>query len=131
MKSFLLHPFILVFIGGGTGSLLRYLTARFFGLLSVRSLFPFATLTVNILASFLLGVVVGWALARSANEEARLLIGVGFCGGLSTFSSFSQDTLVLLQHNRWEMAFLNIALNVTLCLIASWSGMAIVQRLSL
>ena len=131
MKSFLLHPLVLVFAGGGTGSLMRYLTARFFSPLSARSLFPFATLAVNVIASFILGGVVGWALARSANEEVRLVIGVGFCGGLSTFSSFSQETLGLLQHNRWEIAFINVGLNVILCLFASWTGMMVAQRLSL
>lgn len=129
MKSFLLHPFLLVFIGGGTGSLLRYLTARLFNIVSTALLFPISTLIVNVLASFVLGGIIGWVLVRSAGDEARLLIGVGFCGGLSTFSSFSQETLGLLQTNRWGTALLNISLNVILCLIASWSGLVLGQRL--
>lgn len=91
--------------------------------------FPYAILLVNVLASAVLGAVVGYALSRSAGEEVRLLIGVGFCGGLSTFSSFSQDTLTLLQNGRTGAALLNIGLNVSLCLLASAGGMAVGQRI--
>lgn len=85
-------------------------------------------LTVNVLASALLGWVVGWMLSRSAGDEARLLIGVGFCGGLSTFSSFSYDTLILFQNGRVGVALLNIVLNVVLCLLASASGLWLAGR---
>ena len=109
--------------------MLRYLTARLFNVVSTTFLFPISTLIVNVVASFFLGGVIGWVLARSADDEVRLLIGVGFCGGLSTFSSFSQETLGLLQANRWGTALVNISLNVVLCLITSWSGLVLGQRL--
>jgi CrcB protein len=91
--------------------------------------FPNAILLVNVVASALLSAVVGWTLARSAHDDMRLLIGVGFCGGLSTFSSFSNDTVVLLQNGRTGVAFLNIVLNVVLCLLASTGGFLIGQKL--
>ncbi|QDK83544.1 fluoride efflux transporter CrcB [Spirosoma sp. KCTC 42546] len=123
MRILLMHPYVLVFVGGGVGSLARYVAGRLIPATLTGSLFPNAILFVNVLASFILGAVVGWVLNRSAGEEARLLIGVGFCGGLSTFSSFSYDTVVLLQNGRIGAALLNIGLNVLLCLLASTGGL--------
>lgn len=118
-----MYPYVLVFMGGGTGSLLRYIAGRLLPATLAGSPFPNAILLVNVLASFILGAVVGWVINRSAGEEARLLVGVGFCGGLSTFSSFSYDTVVLLQNGRLGAALLNISANVCLCLLASVSGL--------
>jgi len=120
---------MLVFVGGGAGSLLRYLTGRIIPATLTPSPFPLAILAVNVLASLVLGLVTGWAMGRATGEETRLLIGVGFCGGLSTFSSFSNDTLLLLQNGRTGAALLNIGLNVSLCLLASAGGLSLGQRL--
>lgn len=128
MRALLTHPYVLVFVGGGTGSMLRYLTGRLIPATLVGSPFPAAILLVNILASFVLGAVVGWVMARSAGEEARLLIGVGFCGGLSTFSSFSYDTVILLQNGRVGAALLNIGLNLIFCLLAAAGGLWLGQK---
>ena len=113
---------LLVFIGGGLGSLLRYTIGRITPILVGGVPFPVSILLANIVASALLGAIVGYGLSRSVTDEIRLLIGVGFCGGLSTFSSFSTDTLVLLQAGRTGTALLNVGLNVSLCLLASLSG---------
>lgn len=91
--------------------------------------FPLAILLVNIGASALLGVAAGWFIGRASGEAVRLLVGVGFCGGLSTFSSFSYDTAVLLQNGRVGTALLNIVLNVILCLLVSIGGMALGAKL--
>ncbi|MBD2752144.1 fluoride efflux transporter CrcB [Spirosoma validum] len=129
MRALLINPYVLVFVGGGIGSLARYVAGRLIPATLAGTPFPNAILVVNILASFVLGAVVGWVITRSAGEEARLLIGVGFCGGLSTFSSFSYDTLVLLQNGRLVAALLNIVLNVVICLLASFSGLWLGQKL--
>lgn len=129
MRVLLTHPLVLVFVGGGTGSVLRYLAGRLVPATLTSSPFPTAILLVNVLASFVLGAVVGWLMQRSAiGDEVRLLIGVGFCGGLSTFSSFSFDTVVLMQQGRLGAALLNIGLNVVLCLLASAGGLALTGR---
>ena len=91
--------------------------------------FPLAILLINIGASALLGLVAGWVVGRASGEEIRLLVGVGFCGGLSTFSSFSYDTAVLLQNGRVGPALLNIILNVVLCLLVSIGGLALGSKL--
>lgn len=128
MRSLLMHPYVLVFLGGGMGSVLRYITGRFIPATLNDTPFPTSILVVNVLASLVLGAVVGWLMHRSADEGARLLIGVGFCGGLSTFSSFSYDTVVLLQHGRLGAALLNVGLNVVLCLLASAGGLTVGTR---
>ncbi|GAB3987673.1 hypothetical protein GCM10028807_08570 [Spirosoma daeguense] len=128
MRLLLTHPYVLVFIGGGAGSLLRYLAGRFVPAVLTGSPFPNAILLVNVVASFLLGMVVGWATYRQA-EDVRLLVGVGVCGGLSTFSSFSYDTVALLQGGRPGAALLNIGLNLVLCLFASVGGLWIGHKL--
>lgn len=132
MRAVLMHPYVLVFMGGGVGSVLRYVVGRLMPATLTSSPFPIAILIINIVASFVLGGVTGWVVSRSmggVGEEARLLIGVGFCGGLSTFSSFSYDTVALLQNGRPAAALLNIGLNVTLCLLASTGGLWLGQKL--
>lgn len=129
MNAFLTHPALLVFLGGGLGSLLRYYVGQFMPTSALGQSFLVAILLVNVVASFILGCIVGFGLARAGTEPIRLLIGVGFCGGLSTFSSFSNDTLTLLQTGRIGAALLNIGLNVVLCLVASLGGLVLGQRI--
>ena len=129
MRALLTQPYILVFVGGGLGSMVRYLAGRLIPVTFLGTPFPNAILIVNILASFILGAVVAWLINRVAGEDVRLLIGVGFCGGLSTFSSFSYDTAVLLQNGRVIAALLNVGLNVLLCLLASFGGLWLGHKL--
>lgn len=129
MRALLTHPYVLVFFGGGLGSVLRYALGRLIPATLTGSSFPLAILVVNVIASFVLGAIVSWVIGRSAGEETRLLVGVGFCGGLSTFSSFSNDTILLIQHGRFGAALLNIGLNVIVCLIASAGGLWLGQKL--
>jgi fluoride exporter len=122
MKQILGHPALLVFLGGGVGSVLRYGLSFWFPATMGGRTFPLAILGANVLASLMLGAVAGALASRLVSPELRLLLGVGFCGGLSTFSSFSVDTLLLLQQGRVGVALLNVGLNVVLCLLASAAG---------
>ncbi|MCG9972959.1 fluoride efflux transporter CrcB [Christiangramia crocea] len=86
---------ILVFIGGGLGSSLRYLISRY---LNASSLIPYGTFLVNILGSLLLGAILGWAIkTNTLNHPTNLILGVGFCGGFTTFSTFSFENYSLLK----------------------------------
>ena len=114
----------LIFIGGGTGSLVRYFLGKFIQA-NFPASFPIGTLAVNVTASFILGVFVGNT--YKMEEPWRALIAIGFCGGFSTFSTFSNDTLQLLLSGRSTEAFGNIFLNVILCLLATYVGILLVK----
>ena len=115
---------MLVFVGGGLGSVARLLTNRLVQNVLPTNLSPLGTLASNLTASFILGVFVGFATWRqpAQTQTLRALIAVGFCGGFSTFSTFSHDTLQLFQTNRWAEALLNIFINVTACLALTLAG---------
>ncbi|MCP9198373.1 fluoride efflux transporter CrcB [Gramella sp. GC03-9] len=86
---------ILVFIGGGLGSSLRYLIGRY---LNAESLIPYGTFLVNVLGSLLIGIILGWSLKNdSLNSPLNFILGIGFCGGFTTFSSFSFENYSLLK----------------------------------
>jgi fluoride exporter len=112
---------LLVFVGGGAGSVFRYCITQW---MQGRSLtFPFATLIANGLACVLLGVVLGRLDQQHATDAERLLIATGFCGGLSTFSTFTADTARL---GTWTWASLNIMANLLVCFACLWAGRRLV-----
>ena len=113
-----------IFIGGGTGSLVRYFLGKFVES-NFSSTLPIGTLVINIAASFILGSFVGSN--YKIDESWRALIAIGFCGGFSTFSTFSNDTLQLMTLGRTTEAFVNIFLNVIICLLATYVGILIVK----
>lgn len=119
-----MNNFILVFLGGGLGSISRY----GIGLAmndKIKSLFPWATLSINILACFILGLLTAWLAAKSDHQQIRLLIGIGFCGGFSTFSTFSAESMALLQRGEWLNTILYIAASVIFCMLAFAAGLGI------
>ncbi len=89
--------FFLVFIGGGFGSVLRYAVGLFIGAAG----FPWATLAVNVGGSFAIGLFGGWSERFGWSEAVRLALTVGLCGGFTTFSTFSKESLALVQSGRW------------------------------
>lgn len=114
-----------VFIGGGLGSLCRYglslaMTDHGFKL-------PLATVTANILAGFVLGVIAGWTMKHAANEHIILLGAVGFCGGFSTFSTFSLENVQLWQDGHYGTMILNILISVILCFGSVFLGLKVAE----
>lgn len=121
----MLH-FFLVFLGGGLGSLCRYglgIWAQ-----PWQSRFPLATLAANALACAVLGAVLGLQLGGQLPERYRLLLATGFCGGFSTFSTFTAETWQLAQSGHTSTALLNVAANMGVCLGSLWVGMKIVGQ---
>ena len=122
-----MNQLLLIFIGGGLGSLIRFAFSKFIQE-NMDKTFPFGTLGVNVLASLILGILVGMFEVKTLiNPNYRTFIAIGFCGGFSTFSTFSNDTLQLIQNNRITEAFLNIFLNVMLCLLATFGGLMLAK----
>ncbi|MFD2179217.1 fluoride efflux transporter CrcB [Veronia pacifica] len=124
------QPFILGFIaiGGAFGACSRYLLSELCVTLLGRG-FPYGTLTVNILGSFAMGLLVAaFEQGLLATSPWRQLIGLGFLGALTTFSTFSMDNVLLLQQGAFFKMGLNIFLNVTVCIFAAWAGFQLLMR---
>lgn len=118
---------LLVALGGSLGATARYVASNWlanrFG-----SDFPYGTLAVNVVGCFIIGFFMTVTTERVIiNPYWRLLVTVGFVGGLTTFSSFSYETFRLLEDANWLMAFYNMALNLVLGFLATWLGMSIVR----
>ena len=88
---------IAIFLGGGTGSVLRYCVQMMLHERIVPYSFPWATFTVNILGSFLIGLFYTLSARFNLSTEVRLLLTTGLCGGFTTFSTFSNDGLILIK----------------------------------
>ena len=104
--------------GGFCGAVLRWLLA----LVPHGFAFPLTILLINAGGSFVIGFLYGAASSCAANHHLMLLLQTGFCGGFTTFSTFSLDNLKLIESGRYAAAALNAALSVTLCLAAVWLG---------
>ncbi|WDZ82972.1 fluoride efflux transporter CrcB [Micromonospora cathayae] len=116
---------LLVALGAAVGAPLRYLTDRAvqarFG-----SAFPWGTLTVNVTGSLLLGVVFGAA----ADPAVSALVGTGFCGAFTTWSTFGYETVRLVRSGARRAALANVALSVAAGLGAAWLGFAVAHLLA-
>jgi CrcB protein len=113
--------------GGASGACLRFFISETMLKLLGRG-FPFGTLTVNILGSLLMGVLYGLIEREIITvSPAKTLIGIGFLGALTTFSTFSMDSLLLQQGHFFKMA-LNITLNVVVCIFMAWLGLQLVMQ---
>jgi fluoride exporter len=116
-------PYLLVGLGSFVGGNARYLVTRWVGVAEGR--LPLATLLINVAGSFLLGVLAGVLAQRPTphGDALRLALGVGFCGGFTTFSAFAYENSVLLEDGRWLMAAAYAALSLFLGLAAVRAGL--------
>ena len=118
----MLRAIILVGIGGGVGSIFRYLTAVLLGRY-FQTLFPVALFTANVVGSFLIGLLLGLSERQQwSSPDLKFLFITGFCGGYTTFSTFSADNLFLCQSGHCLTAFLHIAASVLTGMAAVWLG---------
>lgn len=117
---------LLVIAGAAVGAPLRYLTDR---AVQARhsSRFPWGTFAVNVVASLVLGVVTGAAAAGAASDRLALLLGPGLCGALSTYSTFSYETLLLVEEGALLLAAANVAGSVLATFAAAAAGVGIAE----
>jgi CrcB protein len=117
---------LLVGLGGMVGSIARFWLSASVQGASGGSPFPFGTLTVNIIGSFILGIVMTLQLEREIiSPEIRVLLGAGFCGGFTTMSTFSYETMYLLQYGNTGTALANVGASLVTCLAAVWAGVLV------
>lgn len=108
--------YILVFLGAGFGGVFRLLFASKVN--EIFPYFPYGTLFVNVLGSFIIGFIIfGLADRNLISSDLKLFLTVGFCGGFTTFSTFSYETLELLRDSEYLLSSLNIILSLILTLL--------------
>ncbi len=121
-----------VAVGGGAGAVLRYQSGRLVThLAGPNAIFPWPTLTVNVVGSLLMGLLAGW-LARygEGGEHWRLLLGVGVLGGFTTFSSFSLEMMLLVERGQAGLAVAYAAASIVAGLAGLWLGLVAMRTLA-
>lgn len=121
----LIKNFLLVAVGGSIGAVLRYSISLMFPNQS----FPYSTLIINLVGSFLLGIILAMGLRNDTMPAGtRLFLATGICGGFTTFSGFSAENLDLLQVGKYNLAFVYIIASVVGGIVATWFGFKLIQR---
>jgi fluoride exporter len=121
----MLKNIILVGLGGGIGSILRYAGS----FLIPAKYFPWSTLAVNIFGSFIIGLVLAYSLKDGFfSNNWKLFLATGVCGGFTTFSAFTAENLTLLQNGKYGIALFYIALSVILGIGAAFLGYQVVVK---
>ena len=123
----MLQNMLLVFIGGGLGSVLRYILSK--QLNPVFENFFLGTVTVNIVGSLLIGFFIGMELRYLLNKPYLLLLVTGFCGGFTTFSTFALENYLFIKEGQFTSVLLNIALSLILGIISVVLGFYLAKQL--
>lgn len=113
-----------IFVGGGLGSLCRFGLGEW---LNRSEAYPWGTLLANGLSCIILGILVGLASKQSLSGELRLLLITGFCGGFSTFSTFSNELLQMLRQANYLAAGSYLLGSIVFGLLAIWLGLRIIE----
>lgn len=121
------RDFFLVGIGGLAGSLLRYLVSVLFSSYAT-SPFPYSTFLVNLIGCFLIGLIYAVSdRGQMLSPEWRILLTTGFCGGFTTFSTFSYESVRLLQDGEFIYSLANAAFSVLFGFAATWLAIVMVR----
>ncbi|OFY62786.1 MAG: hypothetical protein A3H98_09960 [Bacteroidetes bacterium RIFCSPLOWO2_02_FULL_36_8] len=118
---------VVIFIGSGFGGISRYYLSKFINKINLHD-FPLGIISVNIIACFLSGFFASLFIRNGITAEnhlMKLLLVVGFCGGFSTFSGFADQTIRLFQQGNQTYAVVDIFLSITICLFATFGGLAV------
>ena len=121
--------FLAISLGAVVGANLRYGMSRI-ALRVLGPVFPYGTLAINVLGSFLVGFFVIWTTERvMVDPRWRLLVVVGFCGGYTTFSSYAFETMAFLETGQWALMTANFLANNLLACLAALAGMGLARVL--
>lgn len=124
-----MNTIVAIFIGGGLGSVARFYTGKWMQLL-IPGTFPYGTLASNSISSLILGVFLGATLLNGSTDSSwRYFIAIGFCGGYSTFSTFTAETFELLKSDLVAVAIGNITVNLIATLVLFGAGIWLGKQL--
>ena len=121
--------YLLIALGGAAGSLLRYSMGGAVQRTSATG-FPIGTLVVNVSGCFLIGILLRQFMNMQLSHDLRALLIVGFCGGFTTFSTFSAETVTLIDGGEYARAVAYIVLSIGLCLVATLAGMTMMRMMA-
>ncbi|MFN8487519.1 MAG: fluoride efflux transporter CrcB [Caldilineaceae bacterium] len=124
-----MNKFLLVGAGGFVGAIARYWLGTYIQAVSQGAAFPYATLLINVTGCLVIGFLAHLALHNIMGLEMRLLLITGFLGAYTTFSTFGNETVLLIQSNKSSLAFAYIAASLTLGLGAVWIGQWLAGRM--
>ena len=113
----MIRNLLLVALGGAGGSVLRYLLSN------INTSFPWGTFAVNVLGSFLIGLLVGLMSKGVLSPEMKLLLVTGFCGGFTTFSTFANESFGMMKAGDVLLTALYVGASVVIGILAVWGGM--------
>ena len=120
---------LVISIGAIFGANARWIISRYLAKV-IGPVFPYGTLVINVVGSFIVGFFMVWATERVLLDPRwRLLVVVGFCGALTTFSSFAFETMAYFEHGHWALMLTNFFSNNVLCLAAAIGGIALARAL--
>lgn len=117
-----MDKFLWIGLGGAIGSIFRYTLS----LLPIKSSFPILTLITNLLGAFIIGVVVGLFEKQYLSSQIHLFLKTGLCGGFTTFSTFSLETLTLLENDMIFIAIVYALISVVGCIMGVYLGKMII-----
>lgn len=121
----MIKQFVLVGLGGALGSMLRYATSLVTSKYYTNT-FPVATLITNILGCFLIGMLIGY-FSKNSNQSLQLLLVTGFCGGYTTFSTFSAENIALWQSQNYPSLIIYTLGSVIIGCFAVWLGLMLIK----
>jgi CrcB protein len=120
---------LLIALGGAAGSVLRYLLGGRVQHFAPHG-FPLGTLFVNVVGCFLIGILIRQFMNIQTHNYLRALLVVGFCGGFTTFSAFSMETIGLIEGGEYSRAMAYVALSVVVCLAGTFLGMSAMRLIA-
>jgi len=125
----MVKDFLAISVAAIVGANLRYLLSRL-AAMELGSVFPYGTLFINIVGSFIVGFFIIWTTERAlVDPRWRLLMVVGFCGSFTTFSSYAFETMAYFEQGQWGLMLANLLSNNILCLGGALAGMALARVL--
>lgn len=121
-------PFVYVFLGGGIGSTCRYVLANWLN--KANNFLPYGTFLANLFSCIVLGFLIGLALKQGIDDRVKLLLMTGFCGGFSTFSTFSAELLTMFQEGNMIAATAYVVLSLCICTLCLMGAFIFAQNLN-